>query len=129
MSYSQLCSNLGLDEYGMLAMFNQYLHSSKESPWSEDGLPLFAAYAELGDAFENADEFSLNRSHYHQVSGMHSALRQMLEPLKAPQSPMGLLIADAPGLGKTRMSASIASWLIESGLKQDLGSALPALLS
>lgn len=129
MSYSQLCSNLGLNDRGNLAIFNEYQHSSKESPWTPDGQKIFAAFEKLGDAYDDGDEFSPSRSHFHQVAGMHSALRQMFGAQKTTQSAMGLLIADAPGLGKTRMSASIAAWLVENGLKQDLKKPLPPLLS
>lgn len=129
MSYGELCSNLGLDEFGRLPLFNEFQHSSKESPWSKSGEKLFKKYEELGDTHPHASEFSPSKLHYHQLAGMHSTLRQMLGTERTVLNPMGFLIADSPGLGKTRMSAAVALWLVTCGLKQDFeASVLPPLL-
>ncbi|KAJ3517571.1 hypothetical protein NMY22_g13940 [Coprinellus aureogranulatus] len=118
MSYENICSNLGLDEHGSLALFNEYSHPAA-TVWTKEGKALFDAFKALGDAHGDAKDFTPLHFHWHQIVALHSTLRQWLGENKDAKKAMGILCSDFPGLGKTRAAILIACWLVEQGMKQD----------
>ncbi|KAJ2932836.1 hypothetical protein H1R20_g4265, partial [Candolleomyces eurysporus] len=104
MSASDLAANLGFQN-GMPFLFNTKRLSSGGTAWSQE---FEDACNSKPDALE---PFSLQ---WHQLAGVHAALRKVLSPTSNPHHCTGILFADDVGLGKTIQASAIMASL--SGL-------------
>ena len=127
-SFEELCSHLGYDSHGCSPMFNAYRHTGAKRATPTSDPALFDAFRKLGQARAEANSFEAIAFHYHQVQGTHSIARQFFTDQPSPKNPMGVVIADAPGLGKTAMAIASIVFLISVGLRQDEGLSLPPLV-
>jgi TATA-binding protein-associated factor len=127
-TYEELSSHLGYDSHGRSAMFNTHRHTGAKRPTPSSDPALFEAFRKLGSAHPEAESFEAIAFHYHQVQGVHSTVRQFFTDQPSPDNALGIVIADAPGLGKTAMAIAIIAFLISIGLRQDKGLKPPPIV-
>ena len=118
MSVGQLSTRLGFGDNNMPLMFNTYRHLGGFSGWSKD---FELALAQNSDSIE---KFSLQ---WHQLCGVHAALRMILTREPDPRHCTGVLFADDVGLGKTIQAAAIIAVLAGICIQQERNLALPPI--
>ncbi|KAJ2914050.1 hypothetical protein MD484_g6375, partial [Candolleomyces efflorescens] len=117
MTSSQLAENLGFTD-NMPVMFNTKRHSSGHSAWSKEFEDASKADSPL------LEPFGLQ---WHQLAGVHAALRKILSPSPDSSNCAGILFADDVGLGKTIQASSIMAFLSILSVLQERGLSLPPL--
>lgn len=131
MAYAEISSNLALDEYGRHPLLNHYLHTGVQRATPTTHFKLFKEYEEYeaaGRSHEMAEYFKPLKLHGHQIQAMHSILRQFFSKAKDPSNPLGVLVADCPGLGKSLEAKATITFLISIGMRQEAKASLPPLI-
>ncbi|RXW12331.1 hypothetical protein EST38_g13525, partial [Candolleomyces aberdarensis] len=118
MTAAQLSSRLGLGPGNMPFLFNTVRHSGGFSAWSKE---FEEACRSKSDSLER---FSLQ---WHQLCGVHAALRMVLTPTPKPTHCTGVLFADDVGLGKTMQTSAIMAILADICVLQERNLALPPI--
>ncbi|RXW12447.1 hypothetical protein EST38_g13407 [Candolleomyces aberdarensis] len=116
MTISQLASRLGLGTGVMPFLFNTVRHSGGLTAWTKE----FEDACRLKDKI--LEKFSLQ---WHQLCGVHAALRMILTPTPQPNHCTGVLFADDVGLGKTIQTSAIMAILSDVCVLQQRKLALP----
>ncbi|RXW12649.1 hypothetical protein EST38_g13204 [Candolleomyces aberdarensis] len=118
MTTGQLSSRLGLGPGNMPFLFNTVRHSGGFSAWSKE---FEEACQSKSDSLER---FSLQ---WHQLCGVHAALRMVLTTTPQPTHCTGVLFADDVGLGKTIQTSAIMAILADLCVLQERNLALPPI--
>ncbi|RXW15947.1 hypothetical protein EST38_g9910 [Candolleomyces aberdarensis] len=118
MTTAQLATRLGLGSDNMPFLFNNVRHSGGYSAWTKE---FEDACRSKSDSLE---KFSLQ---WHQLCGVHAALRMILTPAPQPTHCAGVLFADDVGLGKTIQTSAIMAILSDVCVLQQRNLALPPI--
>jgi TATA-binding protein-associated factor len=118
MSASELASRLGFGDDNVPFLFNNQRHCAGFSAWSQ----------EFEDAaMSKSTEFEPLSLQWHQLAGVHAALRKVLSPVADPSHGTGVLFADDVGLGKTIQASTIMASLSELSIQQERGLKVPPI--
>ena len=118
MPSDQLAANLGFQEGHTPFLFNSVRHTAGISAWS----PEFEEACR--SSCDSIEPFSLQ---WHQLAGVHAAIRKVFSPTPDVNHCSGILFADDVGLGKTIQSATIMAFLSEVSILQQRELAVPPI--
>jgi hypothetical protein len=113
----QLITALGFDD-GVPTLFNKIRHIAGLTPWSPDWEKHLA---------ENPNQFEPLRLQWHQLAGVHAALRRILTTDDQPPHVCGILFADDVGIGKTIQSVALVAFIAGLSLRHSRGLSLPPI--
>lgn len=108
---------------GLPFIFNKHRHIHGLNAWDD------ADHFDTSSTVYNEKNLVPNALHWHQLSGIHAVLRKLFTETSSPDNPLGILLADEVGLGKTALAISIIAffshvhWLIKKT------KALPPIIS
>lgn len=117
MPSTQLSSNLGFQN-DMPFLFNNFRHTGGLSAWSK----------EFEDAMKsNPDVLEAFSLQWHQLAGVHAAVRKILSPSPNPARCTGVLFADDVGLGKTIQASTVMAFFSNLSIVHERNLTLPPI--
>jgi hypothetical protein len=113
-----LADRLGFLKYRLPHQFNQHRHRSLTA-WDRP---------DLFNENPVPDSLTNLNLHWHQLSGVHSMVRNVFTPDANPDHCTGMLICDEVGLGKTALTIAFIAFLSQCALLQETNTELPKII-